>query len=131
MSGSFLDSNVLLYLVSDDTAKADTAERVLAEGDTVSVQVLDEIANAARRKMRLAWPDIDDLLEEVAALLQVVPLTIETHRSARAIAARYNLSFYDAAIIAAALGADCTTLFSEDMQHGQHIGTLQVMNPFR
>ncbi len=52
MPASFFDSNVLLYLASADTRKADQAEAVLAEGGATSVQILNEIANVARRKMR-------------------------------------------------------------------------------
>ena len=55
MPGSFFDSNILLYLASDDAEKADVAERSIAGGGTISVQVLNEIANVARRKMRMDW----------------------------------------------------------------------------
>ena len=55
MPGRFFDTNVLLYLASGDGAKADRAEAVVAEGGAISVQVLNEAANVARRKMRLSW----------------------------------------------------------------------------
>ena len=131
MPGSFFDNNVLLYLVSDDAAKADRAEAAVA-GGAISVQVLNEIANVARRKMRMSWSDTHALLTLVRGLLAVHPVTIETHETGLALAERYGLSTYDAMIAAAALGAGCDTLWSEDMQHGMALtGGLRIINPFR
>ena len=55
MPGSFFDTNVLLYVASGDRAKADRAEELIGAGGFISVQVLNEIANVVRRKMRLSW----------------------------------------------------------------------------
>jgi predicted nucleic acid-binding protein len=132
MPGSFFDTNVLLYLASGDTTKADSAEIRLAEGGTVSVQVLNEIASVARRKMRLSWGQTHAFLTAVQALLAVQPVTIDTHRTGLEIAARYGLSIYDAMIVAAALHAGCDTLWSEDMQDGMLLeDRLRIINPFR
>ena len=131
MSGSFLDTNVLLYLVSDDTAKADRAEALVALGGTVSVQVLNELANVARRKMAFDWPETRGLLEAVRGLLDVVPLSVETHETGLALAARHGFSICDAMIVAAALLAGCDRLWSEDMHDGLVIdGRLAIANPF-
>ena len=54
MPASFFDTNVLVYLASGDTAKADRAEAAVADGGAISVQVLNELANVARRKMRIS-----------------------------------------------------------------------------
>lgn len=132
MSGNFFDTNVLAYLASADTAKADRAEMVLAEGGIVSVQVLNELTNVARRKMRMSWPETRAFLSPLRRLLDVRPLTVETHQSGLALAERYTLSFYDALIVAAALEAGCDTMWSEDMQHGMEFdGRLRVVNPFQ
>jgi len=132
MAGSFLDTNVLAYLASADSAKARRAEQVLAEGGTISVQVLNELANVARRKMGLSWAETRGLLAPLRALLAVKPLTVETHELGLEVAERYGLSLYDAMIVAAALQAGCETLWSEDMQHGLVVeGRLRVTNPFR
>lgn len=131
MSGSFSDTNVLLYLTSADIEKATTVERLLEEGVTISVQVLNEFANVSRRKFRLEWPHVHHLLRNIATVSAVVPLTLEIHRSGLGLAERHNFSIYDAMIIASALEAGCTTLYSEDMQHGQLIaGRLRIANPF-
>jgi predicted nucleic acid-binding protein len=132
MPGSFLDSNVLIYLASADTAKADQAEAALAEGGTISVQVLNEVANVARRRMGLSWNETRALLDTLRALLAVTPLTIEVHEAGLALAERYSLSLYDAMIVAAALEAGCERLLSEDMQDGLLIERrLRIVNPFR
>ena len=132
MPGSFFDTNVLLYVASSDTSKSDRAEKVVAAGGSISVQVLNEIASVARRKMRLPWADTHALLSLLRSLLTVHPLTAEVHDSGLALAERYGLSTWDAMIAASALHADCDTLWSEDMQHGMTLdGRLRIVNPFR
>jgi len=132
MPGSFIDSNVLLYIASDDTAKADRAEKLIAGGGNVSVQVLNEVTHVARRKMSMSWADIDLFLASVRGLLEVHPLTIDIHETGLAVAERYGLSTYDAMIAASALHADCDKLWSEDMQHGLVVeNRLKITNPFR
>ena len=132
MPGSFFDTNILLYLASSDAAKADRAEGLLAGGGVISVQVLNEIANVARRKMQLNRDETHGFLSLVRGLLRVEPLTLETHDLGLALAGRYTLSIYDAMIVAAALQADCDTLWSEDMQDDVRLeGRLRITNPFR
>jgi predicted nucleic acid-binding protein len=132
MPASFLDTNVLVYLVSGDAAKADRAEAVIAAGGAISVQVLNEFANVARRKMRISWNETHELLALLRGLLTVHILTLEIHETGLRLAERYGLSIYDAMIAASALDAGCDTLWSEDMQHGLtlHEG-LRIANPFR
>ncbi len=127
----FFDTNVVLYLLSADTAKADRAEELLALGGTISVQVLNEFAAVASRKLRMSWTEIREVLAQVRAVCAVEPLTLETHERALRIAVRYRLSIYDALIVAAALLAKCQTLHSEDMQDGQVVERqLTIRNPF-
>src|SRR5437764_4722341 len=118
MPGDFFDSNVLLYLASSDPEKASQAETLLQDGGCISVQVLNEIANVARRKMQLSWPEVDSFLSLFRGLLSVEPLTLETHERGLSVAARYRLSIYDGMIAASALLANCDRLWSEDMQDG-------------
>lgn len=127
----FLDTNVILYLLSGDAAKADRTQALLEAGGTISVQVLNEFASVARRKLGCTWPEIGEILATVRALSRVRPLTVEVHDRARALAARYGLPFYDALIAASALEAGCTTLWSEDFQDGQLLEEgLRIRNPF-
>jgi predicted nucleic acid-binding protein len=131
MPGSFFDTNVLVYLASGDAAKADRAEAILADGGAISVQVLNELTNVGRRKMRMSWPEIHAFLSSLRGLLTVHPITVETHEIGLTLAERYTLSTYDALIAASALEADCDRLWSEDMQHGLVVeGRLRIVNPF-
>lgn len=132
MPASFFDTNVLVYLASGDTAKADRAEAAIAAGGAISVQVLNELANVARRKMHMSWADTQALLTTLRGLLTVHPLTIETHETGLRLAEQYGFSIYDAMIAAAAIHAGCDTLWSEDMQHGMTLDEgLRIVNPFR
>jgi predicted nucleic acid-binding protein len=132
MPVSFFDTNVLVYIASGDAAKADRAEAAIAAGGTISVQVLNELTNVARRKMRMSWTDTHAFLTMLRGLLTVHPVTLETHETGLAFAERYGLSIYDAMIAASALHAGCETLWSEDIQHGMTLdGGLKIINPFR
>ena len=131
MPGNFFDTNILLYLASDQSGKADRAERLIADGGTISVQVLNEIANVARRKMRMSWEETHGFLAMLRGLLPVVPVTIETHEAGIALAERYGFSTYDAMIAASAILSGCDTLWSEDMRHGMAVyDRLRIVNPF-
>lgn len=132
MPGSFIDTNVLVYIASGDSAKADRAEQIIGSGGTISVQVLNELTKVLRRKLRLSWVETHGFLSIVRALLPVSPITIEIHETGLALAERHDLSTYDAMIVASALHADCDTLWSEDMQHGFIVDArLRIENPFR
>lgn len=131
MPDSFIDTNVLIYLASRDSTKADRVEALLTQGGTVSVQVLNEVANVAQRKMKLSWDETNTFLAMVRGLLTVEALTTETHETGLAVAERYRLSVYDGLIVGAALLAGCETLWSEDMQEGLVIhDRLRIRNPF-
>lgn len=131
MPGSFFDTNVLVYLASGDAAKADRAEEVIAAGGSISVQVLNELANVARRRMRMPRSDLRAFLNLLRGMLTVHPLTVEIHDTGLALAERYGLSTYDAMIAACALHTGCDTLWSEDMQDGMVLEkTVRIRNPF-
>jgi predicted nucleic acid-binding protein len=103
----FCDTNILLYLLSSETAKADRAEALLADGGVISVQVLNEAASVMSRKLRMSWPEISEFLETIRRLCRVEPLTSRTHEHGIALSERHGFSVYDAMIIASALVADC------------------------
>jgi len=128
----FFDTNVLLYLLSADLAKADRAESLLANGGTISVQVLNEFASVALRKLAMSVAELREILEPVRGVCKVEPLTEDTHDRALALVERYGCSFHDALLLAAALRAGCARLYSEDLQHGQLVDRqLRILNPFR
>jgi predicted nucleic acid-binding protein len=129
MPVSFFDTNVVVYIASGNTAKADRAEAAVATGGAISVQVLNELTNVARRKMQMSWTETRAFLNMLRALLTVHPLTVEIHETGLKLAERYGFSTYDAMIAASALHAGCDTLWSEDgmaLDEG-----LTIVNPFR
>ena len=128
---AFADSNVLLYLQSNDSRKAGIAERLVEQRLTLSVQVLNEIANVARRKFAMSWLEVVDVLGGLRDCSDVLPLTVQVHERALTLVQRHSFAWYDSLIVASALEAGCTTLFSEDMQNGLIVDrTLKVCNPF-
>lgn len=134
MSGAeaFFDTNVLLYLISADTKKADRVEELLEQPAVISVQVLNEFTAVASHKLGMSLTDIREVLETVRKVCRSEPLTIEDYDGAVEIAMRYKFSFYDSVIVASALRAECKTLYSEDLQHRQVIDRrLTIVNPFK
>lgn len=130
MADAFFDTNVLLYLLSQDAAKANRAEEIIASGGVISIQVLNEFAAVAVRKLALKIREIRDILSTVRALCSVSPVDIETHELGLDLAERYRFSIYDALIVAAALRARCRVLYTEDLHHDQKIERLTIRNPF-
>jgi len=129
---AFFDTNVLVYVVAQRDERTAAAEALVAGGGVVSVQVLNELASVARRKLGMTWDEIGEALTAIRVLCpSPVPLTVEIHEAGLRIAAQYRVHIYDALVAAAALEAECTTLYSEDLQDGQIIdGRLTIRNPF-
>ena len=134
MSGrAFFDTNVLIYSLGAKDPRGSQAEQLLLEGGVVSVQVLNEFSDVARRKIRMSWDDIRQALRVIQFFCpDPVPITMDTHEHALIIAEGQDIRIYDALILASALGANCTTLYTEDLQDGQVIQEqLTIRNPFR
>jgi predicted nucleic acid-binding protein len=132
MSGDFFDTNVLLYLLSEDSGKADRAEALVRQGGGISVQVLNEATNVMRRKLGMSWRETGEFLALLRGLLAVAPVTVETHELGLEFAERYRLPIYDSMIAAAAALSGSKRLWSQDMRYGMRIGErLRVENPFR
>jgi predicted nucleic acid-binding protein len=128
----FFDTNVLIYMTARGDQRQGRAQQLLEQGGIISVQVLNEFAAVARRKMRMPWEDVIAALDDIQLLCpSPVPTTLDTHHSALRIALQYGFGIYDALVVAAAIEARCTTLYSEDLQDGQVIEKqLRVRNPF-
>lgn len=128
---AFFDTNILLYLLSADETKAMQAENTIEDGGTISVQVLNEFASVSRRKLKMPFAEIQEILSQIRIMCSVEPTTVNAHDRGLKIAERYGFSIYDAMIVATALLADCTILYTEDLQDGQVIdGQLMIQNPF-
>jgi len=126
----FLDTNILVYAQQSDRRSA-KARSLIAAGGIISVQILNELTNVLSRKLRRDWAEIGAVIEDVSdALGPALPLTVETHAAAVALAREHGFSFYDALVVAAAIEAGCDTLLSEDFQHGRVIGGIAIIDPF-
>ncbi|HUY81982.1 MAG TPA: PIN domain-containing protein [Acidobacteriaceae bacterium] len=127
----FFDTSVLVYVVTRDDPRSEAARSLLLDVGTVSVQVLNEFVSVTRRKLRMPWERIEEALSFIRLLCgEPVPITVTTHDAGLKIARCYGFHIYDSLMIAAAQDAGCTTLYSEDMQHGQRIGPVRIRNPF-
>jgi predicted nucleic acid-binding protein len=130
-SDRFLDTSVLVYAHSAGDYRTDRARQFLLDGGVVSVQVLNEFASFARTKLALQWAEVQEAIESILILCpNPLPLDIETHRRGLSLSKEHGFSIGDALIVAAALGGGCGTLYSEDMQHGQMVGSVRIVNPF-
>jgi predicted nucleic acid-binding protein len=129
---AFFDSNVLIYAMVSGDSRRERAQQLIAQGGAISVQVLNEFVAVARRKMRLPWEDAIEALDALRILFpSPVAITIETHETALQIAQKYGFGIYDALIVSSAIEANCSTLYSEDLQDKQTIaGKLTIRNPF-
>jgi predicted nucleic acid-binding protein len=134
----FLDTNIFAYIFDDRApVKRERASRLIGEAllsadGAISYQVVQETLNVFSRRLDPPMPP-----DRAAAFFEMVlqPLwrvnpSPELYGRALAIRERYQYSFYDSLIIAAALEAGCDRLLSEDLQHGQEIEGLRIENPF-
>jgi predicted nucleic acid-binding protein len=129
---AFFDSNVLIYAMVSGDSRRERAQQLVEQGGVISVQVLNEFVAVARRKMRMPWEDVIEALDAVRILFpSPVSITLEAHEAALKIAQKYGFGIYDAMIASSALEANCSTLYSEDLQDGQIIDRrLTIRNPF-
>jgi predicted nucleic acid-binding protein len=124
---AFFDTNVILYAFREDDVRGQVAETLLAAGGALSVQVLNEFVAVARRKLDKSWEDVRRALDIFRVFCtEPLPLTVETHDRAVQIAERYGYSIFDPLIIAAALFAGASRLYTEDMRDGQVIEGLTI-----
>ena len=130
---TFLDTNVLVYLLSSDDQKADIAEALLASTElqrVISTQVINEFVNTARRKARLEWAEVRFQVATFRQTCAVRQLTDGDQDDAFEIADAYGFGWHDSLIVASALGCGASILLSEDFQDGQSIDGLTIANPF-
>jgi len=134
----FFDTNLFIYQLEGlDQRKTELADRLIRQGiergtACISFQVVQECLNTALRKAEipLTPAQMQSYLEAVLAPLYRISASLGLYRRALDIQTRYRYGFYDALIIAAALEAGCSRLYSEDLQGGQQIEGLTIVNPF-
>lgn len=128
---AFIDSHIVLYALDADQQKRDVAWNLLFTRPCISLQVLNECSNVLNRKRQWHVQDVAQALDKILRFVTVEYSDIATVRLAWKLLERYRFSYYDSLILAAALSAGCSLLYSEDMQHEQVIeGRLTIVNPF-
>lgn len=139
-AGTFLDTNIFVYQldVGADPRKQATADGIvrdalLTQDGCVSFQVVQECLNVVTTKARktLTASQAQSYLDAVLAPLLQVGASVDLFRRALDVRTRWQFGFYDSLIVAAALTAGCTRLLTEDLQHGQRIEQLTIVDPFR
>ena len=127
----FLDSNVIIYAYSDDDRKKDVSIALLKRRPVISLQVINEVMNVAMRKLHLPCRDVRELFALLKRRCEVKTVDCSTVERALTIVETAHYSYFDSLMLASALEHDCRILYSEDLQHGQIIDGLQIINPFR
>lgn len=136
MPNAFVDTNVLIYAADQNINPARQTriarEILRQEHIVISVQVINEfIANSRNAKKLALDPSDERTWLQKLFRLHVASQSPDTVYLALRLQAFHSLSHWDALIIASALEADCTTLYSEDLAHGANYDGVTVINPFR
>lgn len=132
----FVDTNILLYALSSRPTEAGKAARAVAileeSALALSVQVLQEFYVQATRPTGADPLSHEDAVAFMATLerFPVQAMTVEVMRAALQARVRWQLNYWDAAIVEAARALGCRELLSEDLQHGQDLDGVRVVNPF-
>jgi len=128
----FIDTNILIYLVKDNTGKAELINSVLSVNSYISTQVVNEFCNVALKKLNLSIKDILFSIDRFSENFTISQVNVFVIKKALKIKEKYKYSYYDSVIIASAIQNNCTILYTEDMQHNQIIeNTLKIVNPFK
>ena len=133
MSDSFIDTNIVIYSISQDEMKQNVSIELPAKHPASSVQVLSETANVMRKKLGFDVSSVKSVVERIVnECTMIQSLNISTLQDGLDLSDRYGFSHFDSLIIASALEADCTELYSEDMHHGLVVNQrLTIINPFQ
>ena len=126
-----VDTNVLIYLHDkSDDRKRRIAENILADNPKIPAQVISEYLNVTRRLLDLSKTEIVKQCADLLKDCDIIPTSHQTLMDAANIINKHNFQIFDSIIIASALHANCSVLYSEDMQHGFVIRNMTVLNPF-
>jgi predicted nucleic acid-binding protein len=129
----FLDTNILVYShsITNKDKYEKSIEVMSCNSCYISTQVISEFCNVLTKKMHINPLEIKELTHEFELYFNIFIVNRNTTEKALDILDKYGYSYYDSLIIAAALEADCSVLYSEDMQNGQLIeNSLKIINPF-
>ncbi|WP_375415877.1 PIN domain-containing protein [uncultured Hymenobacter sp.] len=127
-----VDTNILVHLYDDIQQQTRiVAEQLTSQEPVISQQVITEYLNISRRLLPVPKDEVLRRCNLVFAVCKIAPTTHSTLALAARLLARYDFQLFDSIVVAAALEANCTTLYSADFQHNQLIeGRLRIINPF-
>ena len=127
----FADTNIILYSIGQDTQKRNIAREIIKSRPVISTQVVNESINVCIRKPGFDRKKAYDFADSIMHYTEVLPVDETTVRKSADIAIRYQLSNWDALIIASSILSGCEILYSEDMQHQMIVdNSLKIINPF-
>jgi predicted nucleic acid-binding protein len=127
----FIDTNIVIYALTDASAKGTIALNLLESKPCISTQVVAESINVCLRKFKFTKEDTYARADKLIYLSELFVITQSTLKEAFQLSLDYQFSFWDSLIVASALENNCSILYSEDLQHNQLIdGKLRIQNPF-
>ena len=127
----FIDTNILLYLLSNDKVKKTISKEILGSNYNISTQVLNEFSNISIKKFKLLIENIKEIIDKISEETTIFIFSKNTIIDALRLKEKYKFQYYDSLILATALENGCTILYCEDMQHNQIIeNQLKIINPF-
>lgn len=129
----FIDSNIIIYAYSvDEPQKLAIARNLLLSYDAIlSIQTINEFINVTRRKKLLTNKQLSPIIDDLFSLFTIKPIDQKIIQQALLFVEKYQYSYFDSLMISAALEADCSVLYSEDMHHDHLIEKkLKIINPF-
>ena len=129
----FIDTNIILYAIStQDAYKRSIAAPIVLADATISAQVINEASVNLLKKLKFTEEMIQKFIDSSYHRYNVIELTRNVFVRASELRESYNFSYYDSIIVSAAIIANCTILYSEDMQHELIVeNRLQIINPFK
>ncbi|MCF2488288.1 PIN domain-containing protein [Dyadobacter sp. CY347] len=127
-----LDTNILIYLYDvSDEKKRHISKSLLAVNPAISSQVISEYLNVTKRLHKLPKLEVLEKCIRLLAFCEITPLNAKTMTKALSLLKQYDFQMFDSIIVASALEANCTILYSEDLQHNQVIDNrLTIINSF-
>lgn len=129
-----IDSNIFLYALDTTlTPKGEKALHLILDNDAIfSTQVLSEVVNVCQKRWKFSKEQLIKVVEFLLRNSTLVGFDDTTVLKAHNLTKRYDFQYFDALIVAAALNANCTILYTEDMHHGLVVeGILTILNPFK
>ncbi len=129
----FIDSNIIIYAYSvDEPKKLEIARDILLSNETIlSTQTINEFVSVTTRKRMLNNAQIAEIIDDLFLLFSIHPVDQKIIQKALTLTEKYRYSYFDSLMVASALAADCSILYSEDMHHSHVIEKkLKIINPF-